>query len=299
LALGLLGLAAFLNGDKTAVFYRVRGEYRDARVLREWHLGANRCRLVELRNDRGEAVTTAYVRIPVPTPPQPRILLTYAGETTGETMLELIPPRPDLVLVAVQYPYRRPHGPLEDLRWPYDVRRTVFRTVAGGMLAVSYLARDEHLPLARLTVLGASLGTSFGVIHGALDPRVTDVMVVHGGGALPAVLWSIDRREGRTWRAPLLAGLGALVVESFDPDRFVGRIAPRPLLVVAARHDRFFPPSSVIALYDHAHPPKRLLWTEGEHVGAGKTALVTEIVRVIEQQLGLGPEPAAAPARNK
>ncbi len=299
LVLALVGLVLYLRRDATATFYEVRGEYAGARLLEQWQDGDARCRLVELRNTRGEAVATAYVRSPRVVPPRPRILLTYTGEKTGRQILELIPQRPDLVLVAVQYPYERPRGLLRTLRWPYDVRRAVFRTVAGGMLAVSFLVEHDRLATDRLTVLGASLGTSFAVIHGALDPRVASVMVVHGGGDLTGVLWEIERRAGRSWRAPLVAGLGAVLVESFEPMRYVDRIAPRPLWLLASRNDRYFPPSSVQSLYDRAGEPKRLQWTDTEHVGAKKASLVAEIVRQVEVHLDELPAgaPTAPPRR--
>lgn len=290
---GLLGLllvlAASLRGDKTEVFYRVRGEYAGARTLAEWRLGEARCRWIALRNDRGEAVATAYVRTPPATVGTPRILLTYTGVKTGKAILELIPQRPDLVLVAVQYPYQRPRGLVAHLRWPHDVRRAAFRTVAGGMLAVSFLAETEGLPTDRLTVLGASVGTPFAVIHGALDRRVAGVVVVHGGGDLPATVWAIERRGGRPWRAPLTWGLAALLADSFDPVRYAGRIAPRPLTIVASRRDRFFPVGSVEALFASAGEPKSLLWTDTEHVGTRKTAVVADIVRVLEAHLAGAP----------
>jgi len=295
----LVALAIFLRCDKTAVFYRVRGDYAGARLLEEWKLGSSRCRWVELRNDRGEAVATAYVRTPPTAPPpgtppvRPRVLLTYAGEKTGRAMLELIPQRPDLVLVAVQYPYRRPQGALQCLRWPHDVRRAAYRTVAGGMLAVSFLAA-EGVATDRVTVLGASLGSPFAVIHGALDRRVADVMVVHGGGDLPGVASAIERRAGRAWRAPLVAGLAAVLVDSFDPVRYAPRIAPRRLSIIASRRDRYFPVSSVRALYDRAGEPKSLRWTDTEHVGVGKRTIVDDLVRQIEAELDSPPNAAAS-----
>jgi len=298
LAVALVALVAYLRRDVTAVFYRVRGEYAGARTIEEWTLGADRCRLVELRNHRGEAVATAYVRTPQPLPPHPRVLLTYAGEKTGKVMLELIPHRDDLVLVAVQYPYQRPRSVGAYLRWPRDLRRAVFRTVAGGMLAVSFLA-DEGVSADRLTVLGVSLGTPFGVIHGALDDRVDTVVVIHGGGDVPAVVGSIERRAGRAWRAPLAAGLAASLAASFDPLRYVDRIAPRRLAIVASRSDRYFPASSVQSLYERARQPKSLRWTETEHVGAKKQAIVADLVRLIERELGdpdLPSAPSAVPS---
>jgi hypothetical protein len=291
----LLGVAAggifYLRRDTTAVFLRERGEYAPARTLAEWRLGEARCRRVELRNQRGE-VTTAYVRTPPRPGPSPRILLTYAGEKTGPAILELIPQRPDLVLVAVQYPYRRPHGAWEHLRWPHDLRRAVYRTVAGGMLAVSFLEQGDGLATSRLTVLGASLGVPFAVIHGALDPRVRAVLVVHGGGDLTGVAWTIERRRGHPWRAPFTAALAAVLVDSFDPARWAGRLAPRPLTILASRRDPTFPAASAQALYDSAREPKRLLWTDTEHVGARKQELVADIVRVVEAHLA-GERPPA------
>lgn len=295
LVVALAALVAYLRRDVTAVFYRVRGQYAGSRALEEWTQGADRCRLVELRNHNGETVTTAYVRTPQPLPPYPRVLLSYAGEKTGKVMLELIPHRDDLVLVAVQYPYERPRKSDAYLRWPGDLRHAVFRTVAGGMLALSFLA-EEGISTDRVTALGVSLGSPFGVMHGALDPRVDTVVVVHGGGGLTSVVYGIERRGGHAWRAPLTAGLAAALVGAFDPLRYAGRIAPRRLTIIASRHDRYFPTSSAQALYDHARQPKSLRWTDTEHVGARKQAIVADLVRLIERELDESAPPSVPPA---
>ena len=282
LAVAAVALVLYLRADKTAVFYATRGAYRGARVLESATGPASRVRLVELDNDRGKAVTTAYVRTPRRLVPGYRILLTYAGATTGETILHLIPERPDLVLVAVQYPFARPHTAGEYLLAPYRVRQAVFRTVAGGMLALSYLRETEGLKTREVTVLGASLGSTFAVIQGALDRRVSTVLLVHGGGDFPSSLRALERREGRAWRGELLAWTAAVLVDSFEPARFVRRIAPRRLVMVASRRDKYFPRAGIQALYDRAGEPKTLIWTDTEHVGARKTAVVSELLRLIE-----------------
>jgi hypothetical protein len=48
------------------------------------------------------------------------------------------------------------------------------------MPALSYLQETEGLEMHHVTVLGASLGSSFAVMHGALDPRAGTVFLVHG-----------------------------------------------------------------------------------------------------------------------
>jgi hypothetical protein len=289
------GVILYLRADKTAELYRTRGVYRGARIVESSAGTVSRTRLVELHNDRGEAVATAYVREPRRLSGAPRVLLTYAGEKTGPKILRLIPERPDLVLVAVQYPFERPRTPGQYLLAPYHLRRAVFRTVAGGMLALSYLRETAGLPAGEVTVLGASLGSSFAVMHGALDPRVGTVFLVHGGGDFPAVLRATERRRGRFLRGELWAWTASVLVESFEPGRFVQRIAPRRLVMVASRRDKYFPAAAVQALYDRAGQPKTLIWTETEHVGTRKTEVVEGLVRLIEEYLD-GGEPQAVRA---
>lgn len=285
LVVAAAGLVLFLRADKTDEFFLTRGTYKGARVLESSTGPVSRTRLVELHNDRGEAVATAYVRTPHRLSDGYRILLTYAGEKTGPKILRLIPDRPDVVLVAVQYPFTRPRTPAEYLTGPYHLRRSVFRAVAGGMLALSYLQETEGLGMDRITVLGASLGSSFAVIHGALDPRVGTVFLVHGGGDFPATLRGYERRRGHFWRGELLAGTAAVLVDSFEPGRYIDRIAPRRLLMVASRRDKYFSVPGVQALFDRAGEPKTLIWTDTEHVGARKLDIVNELVGLIESHL--------------
>lgn len=289
------GLVFFLRGDKTEVFYATRGTYRGARILAASDGPVSRTRLVALLSDGsdgGRAVATAYVRTPRRLAPGYRILLTYAGEKTGQQILGLIPERPDLVLVAVQYPFERPRSPGEYFAGPYRLRQAVFRAVAGGMLALSYLQETEGLSLDRVTVLGVSLGSPFGVLHGALDPRVGTVLLVHGGGEIPATLRGYERRRGRFLRGELFAGTAAVLVDSFAPERYIGRIAPRRLVMVSSRRDKYFSVAGVERLFARAGEPKTLLWTDTEHVGAKKTAIVRELVDLIEAHLD-EPDPAA------
>ena len=71
----------------------------------------------------------------------------------------------------------------------------------------------------------------------------------------------------------------------FDPVRYVHRIAPRELLVVAARQDRLFPPATVERYYALAGEPKKLLWTETSHVGNKTPDIVTVVLEVLSAYL--------------
>ena len=273
---------AYLRLDKENVFYEVRGTYQDTVTLDSWESGQSRIRLLQLQNHHGDAVTDVYFRRPFQLDPHYRIVLIYAGAKTRDKILTLIPERSDLVLVSVQYPYDSPDGPLERLRWPHYIRQAAFRTVAGGMLALSFLHREEHLDIDRLTVIGVSVGVPFATIHGALDERVPIVVLIHGGGDLPAQVRAVHEPR---WLATPASVMAAILFHSFEPLRYVDRIAPRKLVMIAARHDMIVPVETIEKLYTRAREPKELIWTESGHVRSKDTDLIADIMRQIDQYL--------------
>ena len=283
-ALVLLG-GVWLRQDKTHVFDQVRGRYQQVRVVESWSSEQSSTRLLEAVNHRGEGVATAYVRRPHQLEAGYKVVFLYAGVGTGRKILELVPERSDVVLVGPQYPYRLPQGLWGYLRMPADVRRAAFRSVAGGMLVTSFLEQDEGLDLSRLTVMGSSIGSAFATIHGALDPRVKKVIVIHGGGDFPAVIRFLERRRGRRWAGELEALLADYFVDTFDPLHFASRIAPRELIVIGARNDAAFPTASTQALYDSAREPRTLIWMDTGHVRAREKGIVQELMRLIDEQL--------------
>jgi hypothetical protein len=285
LGLILLSLAfasAYLRLDKEDVLRDVRGTYQDFVTLDSWESAQSRFQLLQLRNHRGDAVTDVYFRRPLELDPHYRIFLIYAGAKTRDKILTLIPERSDLVLVSVQYPYDSPDGLLEHLRWPHHIRQAAFRTVAGGMLALSFLHGDEHLDIDRLTVIGVSVGVPFATMHGALDERVPTVVLIHGGGDLPAQVRAIAEPR---WIATPASVMAAILFVTFEPLRYVGRIAPRKLVMIAARHDTMLPLETIEKLYARAREPKEMIWTESGHVRSKDTDLIADIVRQIDRYL--------------
>jgi fermentation-respiration switch protein FrsA (DUF1100 family) len=290
------GAVLDLRADKRHVFYEVAGEYGTARVVERLESGGQPARRVELANHRGEPVASAWVRRPARLAPSYRTLLVFAGRKTGRAILDLLPARDDLVLCAVQYPYESPKTLGGKLRWPADVRRAAYRAVAGGMLAISFLERDERLDSTRLTVVGSSLGSAFAVPLAALDRRVARLVVVHGGGDLPLVVRELEAARGRPWRGRLYGAATALLAASFEPLRYVADVAPREITVVGARSDRTFPQASTLALYEAAREPKRLLWTSGAHVRSKPGVELDEVIAVLDGLLAAEPVAGAANA---
>jgi hypothetical protein len=283
-AVSLLVAALLLPSDGTKHILALRGRFGGADVLEARADARSSIRCVALRNDRGQTVTTAWVRRPLALRPDYRIVITYAGATTGDAILRLIPAQDDLVVVAVQYPWTPPHTLLGRLRAIYDIRQAAYRTVAGGILTVDDLADVERLDTRRIILLGASLGSIFATIHGAIDPRVHRVVLIHGGADLQDILEAEIRRVPGWIRTPLVR-VARIPIDTFDPGHYVGRIAPRNLVMIAARDDWRFPPQAVLAFFKRAGQPKELRWTNTAHVGARSLRIVDAVIAEMNASL--------------
>lgn len=277
LAAALVLFALLLPSDGTSHILELRGKFGGAEELAVRRDERSSIRHVALRNGRGEILTTAWVRRPLALRPEYRVVITYAGANTADAILQLIPAKDDLVVVAVQYPWKPPHTLLGRLRSLYDIRQAAYRTVAGGILAVDYLARDERLDTSRMLLLGASLGSIFATIHGAIDKRVPQVVLVHGGADLSTTL-DAEIRSVPAWLRPALVRIARIPIDTFDPAHYVARIAPRRVIVIAARDDQRFPPEAVVAFFNRARQPKELHWTNTGHVGVRNRQVVNAVM---------------------
>jgi len=283
----LLGFALLLPRDATDEVLRLRCGSVQARQGSASRDGRSSVRLVVLRNDRDELLATVWIRRPLTLSPRYHVLITYAGADTGAAVLRLIPARDDLVVAAVQYPWSPPHTFAGRLRAPYDIRRAAYRTIAGGMATVDVLTRDERLDPHRILLVGASLGSIFATIHGAIDSRVPQVILIHGGADLPSTL-AAAMPHVPAWIRPLAVRLALIPIDTFDPARYVARISPRRLLVIAARDDPHFPAAAVSAFFARAREPKALRWTNTGHVGKRNVEIVAvviaELTRYLDEQ---------------
>jgi dienelactone hydrolase len=133
-------------------------------------------------------------------------------------------------------------GTLGDL-W-VDVHR---RAVMDLARAVDAVASFSEIDGERLGYAGFSLGSILGTAFCAADPRPRAAAFALGGGGLgPAAL---------------------------DPARYVGHIAPRPVLFVNAEGDTTIPRSAAEALHAAASEPKQVRWFEGTHTALPGVAL--------------------------
>ncbi|MDW8309332.1 MAG: alpha/beta fold hydrolase [Verrucomicrobiales bacterium] len=139
-------------------------------------------------------------------------------------------------------------------------------TVNDTRRLMDYLATRPDIATNRIYLVGASYGAITGTTAAAFDPRIRAAVLIYGGGNLSELLSAsaigdLNRRQRLLYR--LLAWYFCSV---FDPVRYAGRIAPRPVLFQNGRGDTVIAPSAARALQEAARAPKRILWYDGDHL---------------------------------
>jgi len=199
------------------------------------------------------------------------IVVLLGGHRTGREAVNLIDDTRGTVVAALSYPFEgnpRVKGAAIVREVP-AIRAAVLDTPAAVMLAIDYLVTLPCVNPARLEAVGVSLGAPFAVIAGAMDERIQRVWAIHGAGGVYAPLeFNLRRQLGSRAGSVPVAALATVLLsgERLAPERWVGEIAPRPLVMINARDDERLPRHAVDRLYRSAGEPKEMIWMPGSHV---------------------------------
>src|SRR5688572_28146742 len=223
---------------------------------------------------------------------RPAVLL-LGGYVTGRDAVRLIPESRGAVVAAMNYPYRgeRRLKGLRILLQAPEIRRAVLDTPPAVMLAVDYLSSLPDVDPTRIEGVGVSLGAPFMVIAGALDDRLGRIWSIHGSGGSYGPLAANLRSTLRFAPArAAVAGFASLLISGprLAPERWVGRIAPRPFVMLNARDDEQMPQHFGRRLHESARQPKQIIWVPGGHVRA-KPELVRPLVDTVLARVVVSP----------
>ena len=145
--------------------------------------------------------------------------------------------------------------------------------------AGSWLAGRPEVDPTRVGVTGVSLGGITAALALAVDPALTEGVLILAGGELDEILWTMDERDADRWRRAWAdagrtrADLKALT-RDFDPMTYADRLKGKRLLMLAGSVDEVVPASSARALWDAAgRPPIR--WLDCGHYSWAGFALPT------------------------
>ncbi len=121
----------------------------------------------------------------------------------------------------------------------------VVQTVKDVQRSFDFLVDQVGIDSKRIGLVGFSRGAVIGAIAGGIEHRLAATVLLYGG--------HFDALE--TGHLPAAC-----------PANYIGRIGPRPLLMVNATQDTdFIRETSVLPLYSLAKTPKKIIWTEGGH----------------------------------
>jgi dienelactone hydrolase len=121
----------------------------------------------------------------------------------------------------------------------------VIQTVKDVQRSFDFLVDQVGIDSKRIGLVGFSRGAVVGAIAGGIEHRLAATALLYGG--------HFDALE--TGHLPAAC-----------PANYIGRISPRPLLMVNATLDTdFIKETSVLPLYSLAKSPKKIVWIEGGH----------------------------------
>ncbi len=263
--------------------------------------------VVRLRDSAGLEVSL-LVKRPAPVagqaPPRGGLVLLLGGHHAGREAGRVIPDTRGYVVAALAYPYRgthRPAGLLDVVRIAPAVRRASLDTPLAVRLALDWLLAQPWVDPTRVEAVGASLGVPYMTVAAATDARITRLWAVHGAGrsrllidhnARPYVPTAPLRRLAAAAADALVAG------PRLTPERWVGRVAPRPFVMLNATDDERLPRPAILALWEAAREPRELVWMPGPHVQRNRPEVVKALLDAVLVRMERPTAGAAAtPAR--
>jgi fermentation-respiration switch protein FrsA (DUF1100 family) len=191
----------------------------------------------------------------------------------------------------VDYPYDGPDrvkGVIPIARTIPLARQAFLDTIPAVSLILDWLVEQAWVDKKRIILVGASLGVPFAATAAARDRRITALMLVHG--AADNRLWlevQVARRiDTELLHYPLATILYWLAYGPvLDTSKHVASVSPRPLLIIGARDDERTPAGQAELLFDAAREPKRLRFTDGQHIQSNRKEIVAELRRIADEEL--------------
>lgn len=232
--------------------------------------------LVDAGGDSIRAVLRRPILGRLPPEGLPAVVL-VAGRETGRDAAAVIPGPLRTIVLAVEYPEVIPQtaAPGEVLSRLPTVRRSAYRMPGLLRGAARYLARMPEVDSARIGLVGVSFGVPFAAAAGT-DAIFCCVALHHGGAGLGRLFRTNLSIRNSLLRA-VAAGWAARYFAALEPARHVGRISPRPLLLINGSHDTMVPREAAARLARAAREPVRQIWLPHDHLMPDDFAVMREL----------------------
>ena len=286
-ALLAAGCTAWWLRDPEPVFARRTGTLEtvtEGPIVRDGGMEEQEVRIV---STTGLSVTMA-IRRPATddgggTVTRRQTFLVLGGQQRGKGAAALIGDTRGTVFASLDYPYdgdRSAKGISVIAQVP-AIRRALYDTPPAVSLALDYLLERPDVDHDRLELVGASFGAPFATIAAARDDRVRRLWIAHGGGDPFAMIDTGLVREipfaPLRWPVSALATLLASGPR-LAPEHWVGRVSPRPVVMLNALDDERIPRRSVDVLWAAVREPREQVWLPGRHMQGDRPDVLRMLV---------------------
>jgi dienelactone hydrolase len=177
-----------------------------------------------------------------------------------------------LFVQMAYYGPRRPPGSRLRLL-STDVPHTmaaVRQTVLDLRRATAWMQSRPEIDRLRLGIVGTSLGSLVGTLTAEMEPRITRVVVLLGGGGLVDAYYDYPRAAPARMLWEALGGNKqklADLIAPVDPLTCAANLRDRKVLMVAGSRDEIIPPKATLALWKAAGQ-QEIIWYDCTHLGA-------------------------------
>lgn len=290
IAAGILGggaaaIVAWFLRDPEPIFAARRGALvavDSASPLTEGEVRETRYRLTGSSGLEFELAVREPIRSPGPTVRR-TLFLILGGHKRGAAAGALLGDTRGAIVASLAYPFagNADAKGVALLAEVPAIRRALYDTPPAVSLALDHLLARSDVDPGRVELVGASFGAPFATIAAARDPRVSRLWLAHGGGRpLLVIERGLEREIGPAvlrWPVALLADLLASGPR-FAPERWIGRVAPRPVVMLNALEDERVPRESVDALWAAAREPREMVWLPGQHMMGSRPEVLRALV---------------------
>jgi fermentation-respiration switch protein FrsA (DUF1100 family) len=279
-------------------YRKLRGELASIESGDSGTRGRYEVRRVRLTSTSGLTATGWLYHPPGTMERHPAVLLQNGREENSDVIRRLPAEFGDVVVLSLDYPAEMPSVlRLGDVVRHYRrVDRAARQIPALFSLGATYLRRRPDVDSTRIAVAATSFAVPFATIAAAFDTTFRNVALIYGAGDLPRVIAANLTTRPSALRHPL-AWLATRPFAEFAPERFIGRISPRPVVMVNGSDDPQMPNDAVRRLYDAARAPKSLVWMKTGHLMPSDSALIRSLVDTAFARMPVLHEPGRAQPR--
>jgi fermentation-respiration switch protein FrsA (DUF1100 family) len=209
----------------------------------------------------------------------PAVLLQNGREENSAVIGRLPAEFGDVVVLSLDYPDEMPMViQLRDVvQRERQLQRAASEIPSTFLLGAAYLAQRSDVDSSRIALAATSFAVPFSTIAAAADERFREVALIYGAGELSQVLAANLALKPEFLRGPA-AWLAMRPFAAFAPERFIGHIAPRPIIMVNGSDDPQMPVDAVQALYEAAKEPKAQVWMRTGHLMPTDSTLIRALV---------------------